>query len=138
MPAHKQTTEQNSADDMRLDKWLWAARFFKTRTLAAEAVSGGKVHCNGERSKPGKSIKPGDRLSIRKGVYEFTVDVLAVSKQRLPAGRAQGLYEETADSVAARELRQTAMRITNSAQAAPPRRPNKRERRQLIAAKSRY
>jgi ribosome-associated heat shock protein Hsp15 len=124
--------------DIRVDKWLWAARFFKTRAVAADAISGGKVHCNGERCKPAKSIKPGDRLSIRKGIYEYAIDVLAVSRQRLPAERAQSLYRETDESIAARELRHAAMQVTNSQQAAPARRPNKRERRQLIAAKSRY
>src|SRR5574340_295217 len=87
---------------VRLDKWLWAARFFKTRSLASQAVDGGKVHCNGERVKPARAVRAGDELRIRQGPYEITVLVRALSERRGPASEAALLYEETPESVAAR------------------------------------
>lgn len=123
---------------MRLDKWLWAARFFKTRPQAVEAVNGGKVQCNGERAKPGKSVQPGDRLTVRKDVYEWTVDIVALSRHRLSADLAQRLYCETEESVAARELRRAAVEADRAAQPRSEGRPNKRQRRQLLAAKSKF
>ena len=82
-------------DSVRLDKWLWAARFFKTRSLATEAVTGGKVEVNGERAKPAKSIKPGDEVRLKLGPYEHILIVRALGDRRGPASIAQGLYEET-------------------------------------------
>ncbi len=90
-------------DKVRLDKWLWAARFFKTRALAKAAIEGGKVHCRGERCKPGKEPKVGEALVIRAGLDERTVVVRALSAVRRGAPEAQLLYEETADSLARRE-----------------------------------
>ncbi|MBF0308812.1 MAG: RNA-binding S4 domain-containing protein [Magnetococcales bacterium] len=83
----------------RLDKWLWAARFFKTRTLAQEAVSGGRVQRNGGSTSPGQELKPGDRLFIRREPFTFEIVVLALSEQRGPASVAATLYQETAESV---------------------------------------
>lgn len=123
---------------MRLDKWLWAARFFKTRPQAVEAVNGGKVQCNGERAKPGRSVRAGDRLTLRKDVYEWTVDIVALSRHRLSADLAQGLYRETEESIAARELRRAAVEADRAAQPRSEGRPNKRQRRQLLAAKSKF
>ena len=87
---------------MRLDKWLWAARFFKTRTLAVEAIDGGRVSVNGERSKPAKELKPGDAVSVRRPPFEFALVVKALSDKRGPAAAAALLYEETEASRARR------------------------------------
>lgn len=122
---------------MRVDKWLWAVRFFKTRSLAAQAVSGGKVHCNGDRVKPARMIKPGDQLTIHKDMYEWVVRVEGLSPRRLPAPDARKLYTETEESIAAREQRQQQNRLENALRAKPLHRPNKRERRQLVALKTR-
>jgi ribosome-associated heat shock protein Hsp15 len=92
-----------ASDRVRIDKWLWAARFFKTRSLASEAVDGGKVEVNGARVKPAKDVKVGDELRVRLGPYEHLVVVRALSDKRGPASVAQTLYEETAQSIAARE-----------------------------------
>ena len=91
-------------ETVRLDKWLWAARFFKTRKLASEAISGGKVHVNKQRTKPGKEIKPGVDLAISKGIYRWEVKVISLSGQRRSASEAVFLYEETPESLAKRQL----------------------------------
>ncbi len=90
-------------ESLRLDKWLWAARFFKTRKLAAEAISGGKVHLNEQRVKPGKEIKVGAMLSISKDNYRWDITIIAVSGQRRSAKEAVLLYQESAESLAKRE-----------------------------------
>src|SRR5437899_13035319 len=90
-------------DRVRIDKWLWAARFFKTRSLATEAVDGGKVDVNGERTKPAKLIKPGDEIRLRVGPYEHIMIVRVLGERRGPASVAQTLYEETPASREARE-----------------------------------
>jgi ribosome-associated heat shock protein Hsp15 len=87
---------------MRLDKWLWAARFFKTRTLAVEAIAGGRVSVNGERAKPAKELKVGDPVSIRRPPFEFAIVVKALSDKRGPAAIAATLYEEAEESRARR------------------------------------
>ena len=89
---------------MRVDKWLWAARFFKTRSLASEAAESGKVSVNGDRAKPAKMLKPGDALHLRKPPYEYSLVVKALSDRRGPAKEAQLLYEETPESIAARAV----------------------------------
>ncbi|MBI2406860.1 MAG: RNA-binding S4 domain-containing protein [Gemmatimonadetes bacterium] len=89
-------------DQVRLDKWLWAARFFKTRALAVEAITGGKVLYNGDRPKPAHVVKAGDELRLRLGPYEHVIQVRSLNVRRGPATQAQTMYEETADSVAAR------------------------------------
>jgi ribosome-associated heat shock protein Hsp15 len=88
---------------IRLDKWLWTARFFKTRKLAADAISGGKVHVNDQRTKPGKEVMPGTRLSLTKDTYRWDITITALSSQRRPAKDAVLLYEETAESLAKRQ-----------------------------------
>lgn len=114
---------------LRLDKWLWAARFFKTRALAADAVKGGKVSVNGVRAKPSKNIQPGDELRLRRGAFEYELTVLGVSAQRVSATTACGLYREHPQSVARRESLAEQLR---AAAAAKPGRPTKRARRQIV------
>ena len=94
---------QAELEAIRLDKWLWTARFFKTRGLAAEAISGGKVHVNNQRTKPGKEVKPGTKLTITKDSYRWDVTIIALAKQRRSAKEAVLLYEETAESFAKRQ-----------------------------------
>ena len=88
---------------LRIDKWLWAARFYRTRRLAAQAVEGGKVKLNGERAKPGKGVRPGDRLEVRSGELQWAVEVRGVSPLRGPASEAAKLYAETDESRVKRE-----------------------------------
>ena len=115
---------------MRIDKWLWAARFFKTRTLAKTAIEGGKVQLAGQRVKVSREITAGDVLRIRQGWDERDVVVKAVSEQRRGAPIAQTLYEETADSIARRE-RAAEARKAAGAMARPTQRPGKHERKAL-------
>lgn len=119
-------------DKVRLDKWLWAARFYKTRSLAKEAIDGGKVHCRGERCKPGKEPKVGEEYVIRTGFDERTVVVKALSMVRRGAPEAQLLYEETADSVKRRE-EASAMRKAGVLGVQTDGRPTKKQRRQLFS-----
>lgn len=114
---------------VRIDKWLWAARFFKTRSLASKAVAGGKVHINGGRVKASKTIVPGDSLVISRVDDEYTVVVLALSDKRGPAKIAQTLYEETPESLATRESNREARRLHIKSSPAPQGRPDKRARR---------
>jgi ribosome-associated heat shock protein Hsp15 len=118
-----------SAGSLRIDKWLWAARFFKTRGLAAEAIEAGRVSVNGERAKPAKAVKAGDLLAIRRPPYEHAVKVLGVCERRGPAEEARKLYEETPESRARREA------VAAEMKALPPPvfkgRPTKRDRRTL-------
>ena len=115
---------------VRLDKWLWAARFFKTRALAKAAIEGGKVHCKGERCKPSKEPKVGEELVIRAGFDERTVVIRALSAVRRGAPEAQLLYEETADSQARRE-KAAAMRKAGALGVETDGRPSKKQRSDL-------
>jgi ribosome-associated heat shock protein Hsp15 len=115
----------------RLDKWLWAARFFKTRAIAAEAISAGKVELNGERPKRGKAVKIGDRVEVRLGPYRHHVVVRELSGRRGPAAEAARLYEETADSRAERERLSERLRSTPPAFFYDKGRPTKKDRREL-------
>ena len=114
---------------VRLDKWLWAARFFKTRVQASQAVAGGKVQVGGLRVKPSRLVAVGDGLRIQKEQGEFAIVVLALSSQRRGAPEAQLLYEETPESIAARAEAREARRLLRVVGAAPPGRPGKRDRR---------
>jgi ribosome-associated heat shock protein Hsp15 len=118
-------------DRLRVDKWLWAARFFKTRSLAADAVDGGKVQVNGERAKPAKALKPGDALVIRIGPYAWTVTVLALSDRRGPAPEAQKLYAEGEESRLARETVAAQVRAARPANPLQKGRPTKKARRDI-------
>jgi len=117
---------------VRIDKWLWAARFFKTRALAREAVSGGKVQCNGFRVKPGRTLRVGDQLKVNRGEELFEIIVTEVSGQRGPAPRAQQMYREDQASQQRREAEAEARRQDRQARSAAPGRPTKRERRQIV------
>lgn len=118
---------------VRLDKWLWAARFFKTRSLATEAVKGGRVHVNGQRIKPGKTAEIGQRISINKAAQRFEVVVLAVSDKRGSFSIAQTLYQETAESLAKREEETLLRKLANQSIATQEKgRPTKRNRRQIV------
>jgi ribosome-associated heat shock protein Hsp15 len=122
---------------MRIDKWLWAARFYKTRSLASDAVEGGHVEVNGERAKPSKQIREGDELRVRLNQYTHVIHVRGLSERRGPAPEARTLYEETAESRAERE------RLAEQRRLAPPPayeeggRPTKRDRRDMARVKRR-
>ena len=116
---------------VRIDKWLWAARFFKTRSLATDAVTGGKIKLNGAPTKPARDVKPGDRLDIFNGDTRWEVVVLALSEKRGPASEARLLYEETPESMAAREVEQVRRRLAVEPAADLHGRPTKRDRRQM-------
>lgn len=125
------TTEDKK---FRLDKWLWAARFYKTRSLATEAIKGGKVHLNDARVKAGKTVEVGQIVRIKKEGIEFTVIVEALSDKRGSASIAQTLYTETPDSVEKRELAKS-QRKAQFTNIAPPKRPTKKQRRHIIKFK---
>ena len=116
---------------VRIDKWLWAARFFKTRGAATEAVLGGRVDVNGERVRPAKEVAVGDRVEVTVGQQRWTVVVKGLAERRGPASVAAALYEETAESVAERERRAAERRLAQPVGADLAGRPTKRERRRL-------
>ena len=116
-------------ESMRVDKWLWAARFFKTRSIAKDAIEGGKVHLNGERVKVSKEIRIGMELTIRQGFDQKTVQIKALSAVRGGAAIAQQLYEETEVSIARRELLSSQRKLHNLAR--PEHRPSKKDRRDI-------
>lgn len=129
------TQKSDEDDKVRLDKWLWAARFFKTRALAKAAIESGKVHCRSERCKPGKEPRVGDELQIRAGFDERTVVVQALSIVRRGAPEAQLLYSETPESLAKRE-QAAEMRKAGSLGVTTDGRPTKKQRRQLFHFRS--
>jgi ribosome-associated heat shock protein Hsp15 len=118
-------------DTVRIDKWLWAARFFKTRSLATQAVDGGKVRLNGERAKPSRSVRPGDVLMIDNGSTEWEVIVVGVAEQRGSATVAQSLYSETEQSIMKRQQDAERRRYFSEPGAAIKGRPTKRDRRRI-------
>ena len=119
------------SDEVRLDRWLWAARFFKTRGQATDAIEGGKVHLNGSRAKKSKSVKRGDSIRIRKPPYEYLLVVTDLSEKRGPPAAARGLYEETDDSIAARELMREQIRAQPRYEFHEKGKPSKKERREI-------
>lgn len=116
---------------LRLDKWLWAARFFKTRTLAADAIDGGKVHWQGQHTKPAREVRVGDELDIVVGDLRWTVIVRGLNAQRRPAAEAKALYEETAASLARRAQALEQRKLAPSPGAAIKGRPTKRDGRRI-------
>lgn len=113
----------------RLDKWLWAARFYKTRQLAADAVKGGHVAVNGARAKPARSIRVGDRISVRKAPFDFDIEVLALRERRVPAKEAQDLYAESRASIDKREQLRLTLRSQAQQILYDTKKPDKRDRR---------
>jgi ribosome-associated heat shock protein Hsp15 len=133
MPGRRLDYQLAEISEIRIDKWLWTARFFKTRSLAAEAVSGGKVHVNGQRCKPGKDIKVGDIITISKDQYIWEVAVTDLNRQRRPANEAALLYAEEQASLVKRQ-QQIELRKQQQALQLPSERehkPNKKQRRQI-------
>ena len=125
------------ADSVRIDKWLWAARFFKTRSLASEAVAGGKVKVNGEHAKPAKTIRVGDEVRVRIEAFEHVIRVQGLSERRGPASEAQLLYEESEESKAARKALATRLAANKIYTPADKGRPSKKDRRDLMRLKGR-
>ncbi|MDG2141879.1 MAG: S4 domain-containing protein [Gammaproteobacteria bacterium] len=126
------TSESNiiNPNRIRIDKWLWAARFYKTRAMAKQAIDGGKVHIGGSRPKPSKEIEPGEKIRLRQGFDEKTVIVKALSNQRRGAKDAQELYQETKESAENRE-KLSQQRKAQPKHWASPEKPNKKQRRQI-------
>jgi ribosome-associated heat shock protein Hsp15 len=120
-------------DTVRIDRWLWAARFYKTRSAATDAVAGGRVHVNGERVKPAKDVRVGDRLVVSAGPERWTVVVRGLAEKRGPASVAAALYEETPESVELRERRAAERRLARPLGADLGARPTKQDRRRLEA-----
>lgn len=123
----------DSPDSIRIDQWLWAARFFKTRSLAKQAVEAGRVEVGGQRPKASRAVRVGDRLGIARGDEHFEIDVLAISAVRGPAPVAQALYAETEDSKARREKVRAERAAMRDGYRAPEQRPDKRARRLIRA-----
>jgi len=128
-------TEIIRLDQQRLDLWLWASRFFKTRKLATAAVSGGHIQVNGQRSKPGKLLKIGDSLMIKKNQQIYNIAVCALSKNRLPAPLAKDLYDETEQSIQQRESQNLLRKSSRLGIEYSRGKPQKRDRRKLLQAK---
>jgi len=128
--------KETSIAGIRLDKWLWAARFYKTRAIAREMIEGGKVHYNGQRSKPSKLVEVAAELTLRQGNDERTVIIQVVSDKRGPATEAQQLYRETEQSIEKREKMALARKMNALSMPHPDRRPDKKERRDLMKFKN--
>ncbi|WP_373819398.1 ribosome-associated heat shock protein Hsp15 [Glaesserella sp.] len=126
---------EKDSDDVRLDKWLWAARFYKTRSIAKAMIEGGKVHYNGQRTKTSKIVEIGATIKLRQGNEEKEITVIALSDQRRGAPEAQQLYQETEKSVVEREKLAFARKANALSMPHPDRRPNKKERRDLLKFK---
>lgn len=131
----KNNAENNTAKGVRLDKWLWAARFFKTRTLARDNINAGKVQYNGSKAKPGKIVETGALIRVPQGFDEKVVKIIALSEQRQAAPIAQTLYEETAESLEKRQDNAAARKINAFHSPKPDNRPDKKQRREIIKLK---
>ncbi len=118
-------------EKLRIDKWLWAARFFKTRSLAAKAVNGGKVRLNGSRIKAARAVNIGDMLLVTRGHAECKIKIMGLNSYRRPAIEAQLLYEEDEESIRAREEQRQLRRLFNVSHSTPDKKPNKRDRRKI-------
>lgn len=120
------------AEEVRADKWLWAARFFKTRSKEREAINGGKVQVNGARVKPGRILKLDDLVQVQRGELSYTISVLSLSSRRGPASEAAGLYRESGESRLQREAAMEKRRLQEAGDPAGAGRPDKKQRRRLI------
>ena len=127
--------KEKTPSEVRLDKWLWAARFYKTRAIAREMIEGGKVHYNGQRTRPSKNVELEVEIVLRQGNDQRTVIVKGITDQRRPASEAVLLYEETAQSVENREKLALARKMNALTMPHPERRPDKKERRDLMKFK---
>jgi ribosome-associated heat shock protein Hsp15 len=123
--------QEQQENVVRIDKWLWAARFFKTRALASAAVSGGHVQVGGNRVKPSRNVQVGNRLLIRRGEEEYEIDVLALSERRGSAKDAALLYAETEESATKREAAREQRKLIGGPMVRPEGRPDKRDRRKI-------
>ncbi len=132
------SNRSNASEDtqVRLDKWLWAARFYKTRSIARNMVDGGKVHYNGQRSKPSKVVELGAEVRIRQGNEEKTIVIIKLSSARRGAPEAQTLYQETEDSIKQREEHAKLRKLNAFDNPSPEKRPDKKQRRDIIKFKS--
>lgn len=131
------TLDSNMAENsVRLDKWLWAARFYKTRSLAQQMVQGGKVRYNGQRCKPSRSVEVGAEIRLTQSHIEKSVIVVALSGTRRSAPEAQALYRETAESEQKRQQQATQMQLARMSRHAPDHKPDKKQRRTLLDLKS--
>lgn len=128
-------TSTDKTDNMRIDKWLWCARFYKTRSLASDAIKGGKVLVNGDRVKPSKTIEAGDVLRIRKGAFHYEISVTQLAKGRKSAADASRLYEESTGSLQKREELAAQLKANTANTPRTRGRPTKRDRRELIKFK---
>ena len=124
--------EHSPGEHLRIDKWLWCTRFFKTRALATQAVSGGKVHLNGERVKPAHLVRAGDQVSLTLGGIQATFDVLGLPQRRGPATEARQHYNEQPASVERRARHREIHRLADQTRPRPATRPHKRDRRRLV------
>lgn len=127
--------DNNTALKVRLDKWIWAARLTKTRALARDLIQAGKVHYNGQKSKPGKIVELGALIRVPAGWDVKEVEVTGIEEKRQPAKLAEMMYQETADSVAKREQNQLARKMQTFHSPKPENRPDKKQRRELIKFK---
>jgi ribosome-associated heat shock protein Hsp15 len=123
------------SDSQRLDRWLWSARFYKSRLLAVDAINGGHVHVNGHHSKPSKVVRVGDEIEISKGPYRWHLVIEALAQRRGPASEARQLYSERADSMQQREAMRAERKLVTPA---PSKRPDKRQRRKIIRFINKY
>jgi ribosome-associated heat shock protein Hsp15 len=123
--------KQAHVETIRLDKWLWAARFFKSRKLATEAISGGKIHLNKTRVKPSRNIKIGDQLDISRDNYKYHIEVVGLNDKRRPSKEAQLLYQESEQSIRSREQEREIRKLSSASVHQSDSRPNKKERRQI-------
>lgn len=121
---------------IRLDKWLWCARFYKTRNIAANALKTGRITANGERAKPSKMVKAGDTLNIRKGPYSHVITLLGLARSRKSATGAALLYEESSESISERELVASRLKVEAALMPATKGRPSKKDRRSIIKFKN--
>lgn len=128
--------DNQPAPAVRIDRWLWAARFFKTRSLAKQAIEGGKVHLEGQRIKPAKEVRVGQKLKITRGETVLDVVIAGLSEKRGPASVAQTLYEETEASIERRESNQALRRMERAGLRIPETRPSKKQRRDLVRLKT--
>ncbi len=138
MKQTKKTQSKNDASEVRLDKWLWAARFYKTRGLAREMIQSGKIKYNGQRCKASKSVELAALISMQAGFDTKEVEVLKLSDQRRGAPEAQLLYQETEQSKITRELRAQERKSLANVNPHPDTKPDKKQRRQLINVKNQF